>query len=303
MSLTYDFSFAESAIKFLETNDNEYLNKISELDAASHIFNHASRFNSSAPTESKLKLVSHLLTPADKHKESLPQIKRNLEYAKKNIANDNISEKTVLEYLPKGFAFTGSLFFTVGYDIGVAFGNNCSLNLAHPIFIKNMGELKYYAIHELHHAGLIEIKGFMPSFEMSRRKEMAGVIEYSTHLEGMGTYAPLSTREHESAMNTDKDYTVLQDQKLLEGLIDEYFEIYHYFKNNPEEMLLAEDWQKIYMLSDTKRLWYTVGAHMAKTIDQRLGREYLTSLISQPSENFIATYRDLLIAQFGGRIC
>jgi len=59
-------------------------------------------------------------------------------------------------------------------------------------------------------------------------------------------------------------------------------------------MLREEDWNKIGIFSDIKRLWYVVGAHMAKTIDQHLGRERLTSLISQPSENFIATYLGLV---------
>jgi len=293
MKLVYDFTFAELVIKFLETANIDCLNKISELDATEHIFNHALRFNNGISTDSKLKFITSLLTPIDKHKEFLPCIIRNIEYAKEHIANHNIVEKTALEFLPEDFSFLGSLFFTVGYDIGVAFGNNCSLNLAHPIFLKrDMSEMKYYAIHELHHAGFIVLKGFMPSFEISNRKEMACIIEYLTHLEGMGTYAALSIREREGAMNTDNDYISLQDQNLLDSLIKEYFDIYRHFKDNPNKTLREEDWQKIGIPSDIKRLWYVVGAHIARTIDYRKGRTYLTKLISQPSENFIKTFMD-----------
>ncbi|MCL2378800.1 MAG: hypothetical protein FWC77_06715 [Defluviitaleaceae bacterium] len=291
MSLVYNFTFAELAIKFLETANVEYLNKISELDATNHIFNHALRFNTGVPTKSKPQLVTHLLTPIQKHKKSLPHIIRNLEYAKEHIANHYIVEKTALEFLPEGFSFSGSLFFTVGYDIGVAFGDNCSLNLAHPIFLqRDMSEMKYYAIHELHHAGFIALKGFMPSLEISSRKEMACVIEYLTHLEGMGTYAALNIRLQEGAMNTDNDYISFQDQQLLDCLIKEYFDIYHYFKDNPDETLHEEDWQKIAILSDVKRLLYVVGAHIARTIEYRKGKAYLVNLISQPSENFIKAF-------------
>jgi len=169
MGLVYNFDFAELAISFIETGDTKYLKKLSELNAADHILNHALRFNYDVPTDSKLSLVTHLLTPISKYKEILPQVVKNLDYAKKHITNCHTVEKAVLDFLPKGFSFSGSIFFTWGYDIGVAFGNNCSLNLAHPIFLKNMSELKYYAVHELHHAGFIALKGHMPSFEISTR--------------------------------------------------------------------------------------------------------------------------------------
>ena len=39
------------------------------------------------------------------------------------------------------------------------------------------------------------------------------------------------------------------------------------------------DWSKIHILSDGKRLFYIVGAHMAQTIDQKLGREKLVNMI------------------------
>ena len=287
MGLVYDFDFVELAIRFIETSDAKYIEKISETDAAAHILNHALRFGYDVPTGSTLELVMYLLTPLDRHKENLPLVVRNLEYVKKHIANGDAIEKIVLELLPEGFSFDGSLFFTFGYDIGVAFGNNCSLNLAHPIFLKNMNELKYYAIHELHHVGFIAIKGYMPSLEISTRGEMALLIEYLTHLEGMGVYAPLSARVEDSAMGDDGDYIALRDCELLSGLIEEYFDVYRYFKNHPSELLVEDDWHKVGTLSDGKRLWYVVGAHMARAIDCERGRDCLVGLICGSSEKFI----------------
>jgi len=142
-SLTYDFSFAELAIKYFETGKSEYLHEISDLDAANHIFNHASNFG--GYDGSKLELVTSLLSPIDKQMELLPQFKRNLNFAKENIAQTGVVEEITLRFLPEGFTFSGSLFFTFGYDIGVAFGENSSLNLAHPIFLNNMDEMKYWA--------------------------------------------------------------------------------------------------------------------------------------------------------------
>jgi len=274
--LSYNFAFAELAVQFLETGDAVYLNEIAALDAAAHLFNHASRFNGGAVAVSMPEFVTNLLTPADKYRAALPCIRRNLAYAKEHIANSNVVEEAALAFLPEGFSFSGSMFFTVGYDIGVALGDNCSLNLAHPIFLgEDMHEMVQYAIHELHHTGFIGVKGFMPSLDISTRGEMACAIEYLTHLEGMGTYA------------------ARQNGDLLDGMLHEYFEIYRHFKDNPGEALGEADWQKIEILSDVKRLWYVVGAHMAKVIDHQKGRLFLAKLIAEPSGNFIKTFQML----------
>jgi len=298
MGIKYDFTFAELAIDFLETGDTTILQKIAELEATKHIYNHATNFNKDhMPASSTLELVTHLLTPLENHKKYVPQVIRNIEYTKEHIVSTGISESIALQFLPKNFTFTGTLFFTFGYDIGVAFGNNCSINLAHSIFSDSnkMSELKYWAIHELHHTGFITLEDVnMFSLDISTRKDMAEIIEYLTHMEGMATYAPLSIRKQENALNTFSDYITLQDQSLLDSLINEYSDIYCYFKDSPDTPLVEEDGHKLNILSDIKRLWYVVGAHIAETIDIHLGRDYLTSLISKPSENFIATYIDII---------
>lgn len=66
---------------------------------------------------------------------------------------------------------------------------------------------------------------------------MAELIDFFTQLEGMGTYAALDIRKRENAMNTDKDYIALQDSVLMKEYINEYFEIYFHFKNNPDSSL------------------------------------------------------------------
>ena len=57
-----------------------------------------------------------------------------------------------------------------------------------------------------------------------------------------------------------------------------------------DELLTEDDWKKISILADKKRLWYRVGAEMAEKIDKDLGRKKLTRLIPEPAENFINTY-------------
>ncbi|MCL2203966.1 MAG: hypothetical protein FWB88_08505 [Defluviitaleaceae bacterium] len=291
MPLKYDFTFAEAAIRYIESGDGGLLRELAALDAVGHIFSHAQRFNPEMCAGSRLDFVTELLPLSDENKLKAPLVRRNMGYARRHIADTDFVRDIVLQYLPEGIPLRATLFFTFGYDIGVAFGENCSLNLAHSIFMDNMGEIKYYAIHELHHAGFIMAKGgYMPSLQIATRGEMAQAIAYFTHLEGMGTYAPLDIRRREDAMDTDKDYIALQDAAGLAVLEQEYFDIYHHFASDPSAVLTREDWGKIGILSDGKRLWYIVGAHMARTIDQRLGRDALVGLMAKPPGAFIQTY-------------
>jgi len=285
MALIFDFTFAETAIRFLETDDTKYLHTLAETEAAAHIINHATHFG--GWRGSTLTFITELLLSTEK--ESLPLVKRNLAFARENITRQ--IEEITLQYLPKDTRFDGKIFFTCGYDIGVAYGENCSLNLAHPKFLTDASELKYYAIHELHHVGFIKSKGgVMPSLSIETYKEMANLIAYLTHLEGMGTYAPLALRTQEDALNKDNDYIMLQNRVQLDELAAEYFEIYHHFKNNPHEKLKDKDWEKLGILSDGKRLFYIVGAHIARTIDEHFGRTQLLNLMPKPSTDFIECF-------------
>ena len=200
-------------------------------------------------------------------------------------------QKECLKYLPDYFEYSAVLFFTFGYDLGVVFGNNASVNLAHPHYFNNQDEIKYYSIHELHHAGFVALKqNRMPSLDIMKYEEMAALIEYYTHLEGMGTYASLALRRQENAMDTDEDYIVLENAALMKEYEKEYFKIYSHFKDDPKREINDKDWEMISVLSDDKRLWYRVGAHIARTIDSKLGRKELVELISGPSEHFLNTY-------------
>jgi len=293
-SLLYDFSFAELAIKYLETGDSTYLLEIASLEATEHLLNHASQFNYNVPKESAYELSVYLLSDFLDDEKVIELIRRNLQFAKDSIALTDFPQKICLQYLPENFVFRGKLFFTVGYDLGVVYANNASLNIVHPRFITIIDEMKYYAIHELHHAGFLQLKeSQMPSLDITTYGEMAELIEYFTHLEGMGTYVPLDSRTKSDALASDPDYIALMDIEKMEKFEKEYFEIYFHFKNHPDKLLNPEDWQKIASLSDGKRLWYRVGANIAKKIDEKKGREKLIEILNEPTENFIRTYLNL----------
>jgi len=293
ITIIYDFSFAELAIEYLETGNPEYLQEIYNLEAADHLINHALLCGYNV---SKIELINHLLSPIDKQRELLPIFKKNLNFAKEDLAKSGIIEKTTSQFLPADCIFSSTLFFTFGYN-HAAYDNNCSINLADTVYLNmnNMNTMIYLAIHELHHIGFLMAKnGYAAPFVgITTYKEMLHLIEYCIHLEGMATYAPLGIIEQKNDMNTNKHYSAIRDLAVVEELEKEFFDIYYHFKNEPDNLLTQKDAYKFQVFNDIKGLQYIVGAHMAKTIDKNLGREKLISLISEPSENFTATYLEL----------
>ncbi len=299
-NVIYDFTFADLAVKYFETGNEKYVEKIAETDAAHHIYGFAKDFSHDVfdygyPLNSSFAFCKALLSPFEAKKESLPQFLDNLEYARKEIAAYDIPRQIVKNYLPEDFEFRKPtyLFFTFGFDMGVAYNGNASLNLAHPHFLQDKEEIKYYSIHELHHAGYLQgTNDTIPALDFKTYLDVSSFIELFTHLEGMATYSALRLRMVENQMNSDKDYVALQDSVLMNQLENEFFDIYNHFKYSPDKLFRDNNWEIIFQLSQ-KRYFYRVGAMMAKIIDDKLGRKKLVNLINEPPIEFFKTYMEL----------
>ena len=147
---------------------------------------------------------------------------------------------------------------------------------------------------QLHHAGFVMLKkNYMPSLDITTYGEMLSLIAYFTQLEGMAVYAAYDERQKEKALNNDEDYVALQNAKTMQKFTKRYFEIFIHFQSNPNDTLTENDWKMMGEMSSDNRLWYRVGALMAMEIDKNFGRETLTGLIAQPSENFIKKYLEI----------
>jgi hypothetical protein len=69
----------------------------------------------------------------------------------------------------------------------------------------------------------------------------------------------------------------------------EYFTIWDDLRSMPERSFREDDFALIERLSG-ERLWYVAGFHMAKTIDERLGRERLNETIRSGPSSFFEAY-------------
>ena len=299
-TFSYNYDFARLAIEYFETGDTTLIEKIASTGGAKHIYNHAKQFSREdfdygLPLESRSEMITALLSPHEEKKQFLSEYKIALEYAKDSIEDSGIVSRIIPEFLPADFTFRDStfLFFTLGYDLGVTFDGNSSINLAHSHYRENLKEIKFYSIHEMHHAGFLQVKNSsLPSIDFKNHAEVKSFIEYFTQLEGMATYAAYDIRKREKGLNTDKDYIALQNDSLMDKLEEEYFKIYEHFSKNPDAPVTQVDWELIFQLSG-KRLWYRVGARIAQNIDTVHGREYLTKLIKTNPNKFIKEYLSL----------
>jgi Putative zinc dependent peptidase (DUF5700) len=298
--LAFDASFARQAIEYLRSNDRDLIEGMAESPAISHILNHARNFDYDVPKESRTALVSSLVGPQNKQAGRSAICARSIAYFSGPMLSDPHWINDALGYLPADFRFHGTLFLTFGYDIGVAFGPNASLNCTHSHFDDHPRELLYYAIHELHHVGFMAYQKPPKMLDMKSCADLLHLVEYSTQMEGMAVLAAYKRRHEDHALADDPDYVALEDGKRMQADLASYFRDYDYLKSRRTQLADPDAWAIIERMSSGERLWYRIGAYMAQRIEASKGRAVLATLIKQGPEQFIATYESLFSSQTAG---
>lgn len=291
--LSFDATFALQAIEYLRTNDPKLAARMAESPAITHILHHARNFDYDVPKESRTALVSSLLGPQNQKAERSTICQGSLAYFSGSMLADPHWVNDAVRYLPADFRFHGTLFLTFGYDIGVAFAPNASLNCTHPHFANHQGELLYYAIHELHHAGFMSYQKPPKLADVKSCADLLKLVEYSTQMEGMAVLAAYQRRRDDHALADDPDYVVLEDAKRMQADLASYFKDYDYLKGRGAQPADADAWAVIDRMSSRERLWYRVGAYMAQRIEASKGRAALVALVKRGPTQFMATYESL----------
>ena len=290
--LTFDAAFAQLTLRYFHDHDPGTLKLLANTPAAAHLLEHARNFDYDVPKDSTQALAAHLMSKETP--ERVAACRSSLDYFSGPMLADSSWVNGTLAYLPPGFRFRGSLFLIFGYDIGVAYGDNASLNCAHPHFAAHPEELKYYAIHELHHVGFMTYQPPPRLADIKTCRQLLHLVQYSTQLEGMAVYVAYASREKEHALAGDDDYVALQDGARMTRDEQLYFDDLHYLQNRGDEPADDAAWAVVVRMSSGERLWYRVGAHMAQTIEQRSGRTALVALVQQGPEKFLAAYEALV---------
>jgi hypothetical protein len=291
--LTFDPTFAGQAIQYLRSNDPDLFTRMAKSPALAHILSHARNFDYDVPKDSTEALVTTLLAPKDKQAARSALCEQSIRYFCGPMLEDPHWVADALHYLPADFRFRGTLFLTFGYDIGVAFSPNASLNCTASHFDNHPRELLYYAIHELHHVGFMTYQKPPKLADIKTCADMLKLVEYSTQLEGMAVLAAYQRRSEDQALTDDADYVALEDQKRMQTDLVTYFKDYDYLKSRGIQPVDADAWAVMHRMSSGERLWYRVGAHMAQRIETAKGRAALAELVKQGPAQFIAAYESV----------
>jgi len=287
----FDFTFVDAALQYLDTGDEAVLVGIVESPGAKHLAAHASLVSLGEQERSTREIVEELLQPRLEKAEYAREVRQLLRTVRQDTVRQAACLSEVLAYLPEGTVIRGRLYFTYGYDIGVAVSGNASLNLAHAHFLQDPGEVWFYCVHELHHAGFQLFHDMPKIAELATTHDLLCLIEYATQLEGMAVYAAWNWRERAGALSGDEDYEALQDDDRMARYEREYFEMYRRLRSEPVRPLADSDWAIIERMSSGDRLWYRVGARIAATIEATQGRGELLRLVEAGPTAFIDAYR------------
>jgi hypothetical protein len=150
-------------------------------------------------------------------------------------------------------------------------------------------------IHELFHKGQRACKSMID--ENESKDSAMDQFYINLLIEGTATYVAYNALKE--FPNVDplirNDYRLLQDANALNRLLKKLNET---LKNAPSSVA-AEAGQKEFMASlwqvgSTDRAFYVVGWYMAKTIDEKLGRDALAGTISKGPRSFLRTYNSLV---------
>jgi hypothetical protein len=289
--LQFDARFAEFGADYLESGDRRAIPALAGLPASRHLLAHARQFNYDVPKNSSRALVDELM---DRSTGRLAAMRAAIAYFRGPLLDDPHWINDALAYLPADFRFQGTLFLISGYDIGVALSPDASLNAAHRHFEGRPRELLYYAVHELHHVGLM---AYAPPPRIDDLKTCADVlhmVEYSTALEGTAVLAGLARRARDGALADDDDYAALGDAARMQRNEARYLREFDSLRRRGIEPADEAALAVLERMSSGERLWYRVGARMAERIEREQGRPALIALITEKPGTLVSTYRNIV---------
>lgn len=286
----FDFDHVVRAMRYLERPSARNLQLLAGTEAMKHLKAHSDRTGYYPTAASHLDIAADLVN--DPHARALVNGVRSLvDRVRRDRAGQEMCLSEVVLYGPPDAEIDGKVFFTWGYDIGVAVGRNASLNLAHPRFGENPAEVWHYCIHELHHTLVMRHHPLPRLADIKDTRQFLELIQYFTFLEGTAVWAAYDARRRSGALTADPDYVALEDTAAMNGYQQAYFQLYRQIEEFAQRPLVRDDWDLLERFSDGDRLWYRVGARMAETIEKESGREILRRAVEQGPIAFFEYYQ------------
>lgn len=163
------------------------------------------------------------------------------------------------------------------------------VNLSNPQFLEAGDNLILNIIaHELYHFGFHSHQEPAPIPSEASPRELTDHVLWWLQNEGMATYASYSLTDIFPTHGAARDYIMLDNVNDVRTHKETVIEILSATNKLPRDELVGMIWKK----GVRERAFYVVGAHMARTIELKLGREALISLIKKGPLSYIQAYND-----------
>jgi hypothetical protein len=292
LQVKFDATLAEMGIAYLASGDEALVTAMARTPGAAHLLLHARAWDYKVPITSPGDLVRALLVPREAQLDRIPAARQALAFFKGPMHEDPTWVEDAARGLPKDLRLSVELFLTFGYDIGVANPGTASLNAAHPHFAAHPGELRYYAIHELHHAAFMTLHPPRPKAQWRMASDLLEQAEYALQLEGMAVWAAWERRRQDGALSWDEDYRALEDEALLRRLEAKYLEVHRALEASARAGEPADAARRALLLDlyGKERIFYRFGAWAARQIELRRGQGALVALVKAGPRAFLQAY-------------
>jgi hypothetical protein len=208
----------------------------------------------------------------------------------------------VLSYLPDGTDLSTTVHLTAldHPHTGVTHGKYIVLALSHPmyhyaelLFDQGSASVSNILAHELFHRGYNE-NWFLRAEHGLENGPLQDLINELQN-EGMATYVAYELRSlYPSSL--DPVYLRLESELWIRTLIARLNRLFEMSETMDSGKLM----EKVVQFSDHQQNAYIVGAFMAQTIEEHLGRETLVATVAEGPISFIRTYNT--VAQDGMRL-
>jgi len=161
------------------------------------------------------------------------------------------------------------------------------INVSASYWKGNVENILNNLTHEIFHVGYSHTRPGRTETALADRRlyDMLDALQN----EGMATYVGYTAASLFPAPD-EVDYRLLEDPGNVADLLEEVNDLFAKVGNVSDEELQRLAWRK----GVTDRGYYIVGAHMARTIDGRLGRAALIETLSAGPVSFVRTYNSLV---------
>jgi hypothetical protein len=185
----------------------------------------------------------------------------------------------LLSYLPEATVLNVGVYFTAFIPPRAFAKGEIVFNVAAAYWRGNPDNILNTMVHEVFHAGYSYWLGDNEDTGLQEK------ILRNIHSEGSATYAAYTAR-HLFPAPDDRDFQMLDDPAVVREHLDQVNLILRSVSEKPG----AEVEKMMWDVGVIGRAFYTVGAHMCRVIEEKLGRDALVSTFKAGTTAFTDLY-------------